>query len=62
MVADIISGDTPSPFPATGENIDLLNDNDILAMGVQYLCGTGRKSLYGKGRQRYVRRAVRSGY
>lgn len=33
MVAEIISGDTPSPFPATGENIDLLNDDDILAMG-----------------------------
>ncbi len=35
MVADIISGDTPSSFPATGENIDLLNDDDVLAMGTR---------------------------
>ena len=48
MVADIISGDTPSTFPATGENIDLLNDDDILAMGSRIYVVQGAKVYMAK--------------
>lgn len=48
VVADIISGDTPSPFPATGENIDLLNDDDILAMGSSIYVVQGAKVYMAK--------------
>ena len=32
-VADITSGEVPSPFPSTGENIEFLEDDTVLAMG-----------------------------
>ena len=48
VVADIISGDTPSPFPATGKNIEFLNDDDILAMGTSIRVVQGAKVYMAK--------------
>ena len=48
VVADITTGETPSPFPATGENIEFLNDDDVLAMGTSIYVVQGAKVYMAK--------------
>ena len=48
VVADITSGDEPSPFPATGEDVEFLNNDDTLAMGTTIYVVDGAKVYMAK--------------
>jgi len=47
-VADITSGEVPSPFPTTGENIEFLEDDTRLAMGSTVYVVQGAKVYMAK--------------